>query len=195
MEEYWHIVNDKLYSSVREGRHKKSWNGPDQDKYAEELLIIRPNFKPIIWGFGSAVCVFISFRLGKSGRFIRSGNGYQFSRNVNPVETQGTVASKKKELQQGLSLPTDLFLSTLIGCSATLFLTDFDQMKKDMEVIPLVKGKSFICDELCSDFISVYTNSSHKSETLDTSLKTFIMNCQQRQQVENQLRRQMDEIQ
>jgi hypothetical protein len=65
---------------------------------------------------------------------------------------------KKKPKQQAsdaLSIPIDILLSSLlVGASTALFLTDEVKMQKnDLANIPLVKGRSLVSEELCSDFI------------------------------------------
>lgn len=183
-EEYWRIVNDKLYSVVREGRHKLAWNGPNENAFEDELQILRPQFKPLVWGLGSAVAVFISFRL--KGKLLRSGT-------TSSGHLNNSQKAKMEELKSGLSIPSDILLSALVGCSSTLFLTDTNQLKAEVAKVPLVKGRSFVSDELCSDFISEFERVSSKEATsLDKSLQTFIMNCQKRKKVENHLKNQMD---
>ena len=136
MKEYWRILNQKIYAVVKEGRHKQAWQGPNEENYKEELSILRPHFKSVVWGFGSAVAVFLSLRLSGSKRFmsfVNSGFNLKRLRESPPaVDKLGYNSSrekKMKELQSGLSIPIDFFLSTLIGGSVVLFLSDFDKIK------------------------------------------------------------------
>ena len=193
MDDYWRILNEKLYSVGKEGRHKLAWNGPNEGQYRNELVILRPHFKPIVWGFGSAVSLFLSFRVSGNKRIasiVKSVFAYGSKSNGVGGSTRDDTVQK---LRGGLSIPTDLFLSTLIGCSVTLFLTDFKQLKFDLEQLPLVAGKSFVSEELCSDFISLYqeSNRNSTSEIIDQSLQHFILNCQKRIEVENHLKNQV----
>lgn len=43
-DDYWRIVNDKLYSTISKGRNALSWNGPNRDEYEDELRLLRPHF-------------------------------------------------------------------------------------------------------------------------------------------------------
>ena len=132
--------------------------------------------------------------------FVNSGFNLKRVRDPPPaVDNLGyhsTRENKIKELESVLSIPIDLFLSTLIGGSVILFLSDFDRIKTDVERVPLVKGRSFVADELCSDFILQYNESSERlkdnDSSLDQSLIHFISNCQKRNLVENHIRKQMD---
>lgn len=130
--------------------------------------------------------MFASFRIskytGKLGR-TRTG-GYNF-------EKLSKIEGRKKSdqnLSSALSLPIDLFLSLLVGASASLFLTDEVKMQNDLASVPLVAGRSLISDELCKDFvkeIDKFHGGSFSSKDIDQSntLKTiqlFIDNCQKR---------------
>ncbi len=192
MDDYWQILNNKLYSVVREGRHKQAWDGPAaESQYEEELSLIRPHFKPIVWGFGSSVAVFISFRFNRSGAFMKSGGLLQRMSAV-----KNTLENQKMTMKESLfSLPGDLFLSTMIGLSTAIFLSDFSRIKQDVERIPLVKGRSLVADELCTDFVLQYNRMFFNSEKklveqnkkIDQSLITFILNCKKRKEVEEYL--------
>lgn len=200
MEDYWQIVNCKIYSVVKDGVHKKAWNGPNEEKYKQELSILRPHFRPVVWGFGSALAVFASFRASGSVRFMAAARSvFGWNRSSNRMMDNPTNSSNSQRLdkiatlQRGFSIPVDLFLSTLIGCSVSLFLTDPNKLKKDLERIPLVSGKSLVSDELCSDFIAQYQQYEKSDQIiLDEALKNFIFNCQKRIDVETYLKKQKD---
>lgn len=96
------------------------------------------------------------------------------------------------ELQSGISILTDVFISALIGGSVSMFLTDFDKMHTDFARIHLVRGRSLIADELCSDFLKQYNEVTLRKpddlQKMDKSFLEFISNCTKRQKVEDYLR-------
>lgn len=233
MDDYWQIINDKFYSIVKEGRHRKAWQASNNDtsnsslkpktstnststssnEYQNELSILRPHFiNNVVWGFGSAIVVFIGFRVSRKGTFVWSKrNGFiefqkwknvhnnQTTSNVNNAMTNHdhhrknvVVDSRVEELQNGFSILTDFLLSALIGGSVSLFLSDLDQFKKDVAKIPLVKGRSLISDELCPSFVQQYNNVTSKDmdqlEKMDKEFLEFISNCQKRHKVESFLK-------
>jgi len=64
-------------------------------------------------------------------------------------------------------------------------------MQNDLADIPLVKGRSLVSDELCTDFIKEYNNMppqiwTSKNAAESTSMqaiKTFIENCNKRERL------------
>ena len=219
MDDYWQIINNKFYSIIKEGRHRKAWQGSNNtrlkskttstssNEYQKELSILRPHFmNNVVWGFGSAIVVFIGFRISRKGTVVWSKrNGFiEFQkwgniRNNNNANSnhynrahRNVVDARVEELQNGFSILTDFLLSTLIGGSVSLFLSDSDQFKNDVARIPLVEGKSFISDELCPLFLQQYVNVTSKNvdqlETMDKEFLEFIDNCQKRNRVESFLK-------
>jgi hypothetical protein len=101
------------------------------------------------------------------------------------------LRTSKQRVSDALSIPIDILLSSLlVGASTALFLTDEVKMQKnDLANIPLVKGRSLVSEELCSDFIREYNRlpkqlwSSGKNDAENLSLNAignFVGNCQKR---------------
>ena len=73
MDEYWRIINDKFFTVVKESRNRKAWNGPSESQYEGELAVLRPHFvNTVLWGAGSAIACFLSFRVSRKGSFTWS---------------------------------------------------------------------------------------------------------------------------
>ena len=140
---------------------------------------------------GSAFSVFLSFRLSANKAFMnvaRHGPFYKHPKLKRDVMTKLNAGENAaKQLNEGLSsMPVDLFLATMIGCSVTMFLADLPKMKNDLAKIPLVKGRSLVSDELCHEFISL--SKPQDSEISDKSLQDFVLNCQKRIKAEDYLK-------
>mmetsp|Transcript_19828 Transcript_19828/g.22964 ORF Transcript_19828/g.22964 Transcript_19828/m.22964 type:complete len:229 (+) Transcript_19828:114-800(+) len=193
MDMFWKILNDKMYTAAIEGRHKRSWNGPNKNDYEPELARLRPHFKPIVWGVCSAISLFVSFRINRVGGFTRAADNGRF---IWEWKSTKTMQHTKQQVKEGLaSLPSDFLLSALMGSSISFFLSDFSKMEADIQIVPLVKGRSFISDELCTDFITKYNRippqqwgKSTNSDKYSSTFKSFVMNCQKRKVVEDHLK-------
>lgn len=150
---------------------------------------LKPHYKTLIWGICTAGTLFASFRISKfAGSLSRTKSGaYQFEK-LNNLQGQ---SKPQQKLSDALSIPIDIFLSLLVGASASLFLTDEVKMQNDLADIPLVKGRSLVSDELCTDFIKEYNNMppqiwTSKNAAESTSMqaiKTFIENCNKRERL------------
>lgn len=185
MQKFFNIAQEKLIEVTKEKRHKVySRNAAE---YKEELQLIKPHFKPFIWGIGTAITLFASFRLSKFTGALRlqQKGGYAFD-NLKRNE------SKTEQLSDLASLPADLFLSFLAGFSTCLFLIDGTKLQQDLSQAPLVKGRSLLADELCADFTKEFkeipkefwkkravNESSNKGDNID-NIKAFVHNCQKR---------------
>ena len=204
---FFDIVQDHVASMTATGRQSDAWRGPNAEQYSSELALLKPHFTPILWGVGCSVLSFAAFRLSGAVRISRSsssGGGYTFSRLSSPLDVRaGGGASNEAEaksrlLGRMLTIPVDLSLSFLIGCSATIFLTDTDKLQEDMSTVPLVKGRSLVADELCQDYISEYHkypqsmwNNTKITEEAHPSLgaiQKFVKNCERRRLAEAKIR-------
>ena len=204
---FFDIVQDHVASMTATGRQSDAWRGPSAEQYSSELALLKPHYTPVLWGVGCSVLSFAAFRLSGAVRISRSsssGGGYTFSRLSSPLDVRaGGGASNEAEaksrlLGRMLTIPVDLSLSFLIGCSATIFLTDTDKLQKDMSTIPLVKGRSLVADELCHDFLSAYQtypqsmwNNTKITEEAHPSLgaiQKFVKNCERRRLLEAKIR-------
>ena len=100
---------------------------------------------------------------------------------------------------RSLNLGFDIMLSFFAAIEGTKYFTNTTQILDDISSIPLVKGKSLISDELCSDFINVYrsipketwkqyeANDGEKQQGINMVLQTissFVRNCHRRKMVE-----------
>eukprot|EP01083_Nonionella_stella_P073529 198928_1 len=185
IQKFFNIAQEKLVEVTKEKRHKVY--SKNAAEYKEELQLIKPHFKPFIWGIGTAITLFASFRLSKFTGALRlqQKGGYVFD---NLKRNQ----SKTEQLSGLSSLPIDLFLSFLAGFSASLFLIDERKLQQDLSQAPLVKGRSLLADELCADFTKEFkeipkefwkkralNESSNKGDSID-NIKAFVHNCQKR---------------
>ena len=199
---FFDIVQDHVASCTSTGRQADAWRGPDAEQYSSELALLQPHYTPILWGVGCSIVSFAAFRFSGAVRISRSSStsGYTFKRVSSPLETRGgggganEAEAKSRLLGRLVSIPVDLSLSFLIGCSATIFLTDTDKLQKDISEIPLVKGRSLVADELCGDFVREYKqwdpsmwNNPKIIEEAHPSLgaiRNFVKNCELRGEVE-----------
>jgi len=100
---------------------------------------------------------------------------------------------------RSINLGFDIMLSILAAIEGTKYFTNTTQILDDISSIPLVKGKSLISDELCSDFINVYrsipketwkqyeANDGEKQQGINVVIRTidsFVRNCLRRKMVE-----------
>jgi hypothetical protein len=142
---------------------------------------LKPHYKPFIWGVCTTVALFASFRISKfTGALSKAKTGaYQF---------ENLQKKPKQQASDALSIPIDILLSLLVGASTALFLTDEVKMQNDLANIPLVKGRSLVSEELCSDFIREYNrlpkqswSSGNDAENRSlNAIGNFVGNCQKR---------------
>ena len=204
---FFDIVQDHVASMTATGRQSDAWRGANAEQYSSELALLKPHYTPILWGVGCSVVSFAAFRLSGAVRISRSSSsrsGYTFNRLSSPLDARGgggasnEAEAKSRLLGRLLSIPVDLSLSFLIGCSATIFLTETDKLQKDFSAIPLVKGRSLVANELCRDFTNEYQkwprsmwDNSKITEEAHPSLgaiQNFVRNCERRRAAETRIR-------
>ena len=123
------------------------------------------------------------------------------SRQKSTLRTAGSsndAEARSRLLGRILSIPVDLCLSILIGCSTALFLTETDKLRKDLASVPLVEGRSLVADELCHDFTvqyhewpekTMWTNPRVLAEHPSVgAIYEFVRNCASREEHERTLR-------
>lgn len=198
---FYDVACNRLSKAIQEDRHKKAYykdsTSSEQDQihlaYSHELRILQSHFKPLIWGAGTSLVVFATFRLSKhTGKLVQNTKSssphlrYQFE-NLNRNRTTGA------QLSDLSSVPLDLLLSFLVGTSTAIFLTDDEKVKQDIGNLPLVQGKSLLSETLCVPFLEEYqkidpalwkSKEGRNSASLQT-IRTFCMNCQKRNDVLN----------
>lgn len=198
---FYDVARNQLSKAIQEDRHRKAYyndstsSGQDQTHlaYSHELRILQSHFKPLIWGAGTTLVVFATFRLSKhTGKLVQNTNSsspylrYQF-------EKLNRNRTTREQLSDLPSLPLDLLLSFLVGTSTAIFLTDDEKVKQDVGNIPLVQGKSLFSETLCAPFLEEYqkidpalwkSKEGRNSASLQT-IRTFCMNCQKRNDVLN----------
>ncbi|CAB9500821.1 expressed unknown protein [Seminavis robusta] len=87
--------------------------------------------------------------------------------------------SHVERVHQAAEAPHDFLVSTIVGASATFLFFQPAQLRLDFEEAPLMPGKSFWCDHMCQDAITIYQNTDPKvfqydeSETPDANVKSF----------------------
>ena len=204
---FFDIVQDHVASMTATGRQSDAWRGANAEQYSSELALLKPHYTPILWGVGCSVVSFAAFRLSGAVRISRSSSsrsGYTFNRLSSPLDARGgggasnEAEAKSRLLGRLLSIPVDLSLSFLIGCSATIFLTETDKLQKDLSTIPLVAGRSLVADELCRDFTyeyqkwpqSMWDNSKITEEAHPSlgAIQSFVRNCERRRAAETRIR-------
>ena len=145
---------------------------------------LKPHYKPLIWGVGTAVALFATFRVSKStGSLRKTPKGSYLFDKLQQSKSQ------TEKLSEASSIPVDIFLSLIVGVSAALFLTDDVKMKDDLARMPLVQGRSLISEELCFDFIKehdkiqpqVWTSKEAIESSSMQAIRTFVHNCQKRE--------------
>lgn len=200
---FYDVAYKELSKAIQEDRHKKAYyyNHQEDSKehldYSDELNILKSNFKPLIWGVGTAFVVFSTFRISKyTGKLVKthpndssSPSSSSFFFRYRFENSSRYSRSTKEQLSDLASVPLDLLLSFFIGTSTAIFLTDEEKVMQDIGTIPLVKGKSLISETLCTPFLKEYqkvdpalwkSKEGRNSSSLQT-IQTFCRNCQKRQ--------------
>ena len=149
-----------------------------------------------------------------------AGGGYRFdsaapARSSNPFEraaqqqgphqsvsippaSSGSEPPRPGFIFRAFKLGLDLFISLNVGVYMSSVWTDKNQALEDAADIPLVEGRSLVCDELCGDFIRQYgaipqaTWAKHR-EAPDAVmglrfLEKFVVNCVKRDMHERSLK-------
>lgn len=158
--------------------------------YADERGLLQTHATPFIWGVGCTVATLASLRFGRwreAKHLVSVNQGYR--RTANPTSS-GTPpflkdarrsghatphstslsSSRKEEEMRKLSadlvtIPVDLALSILVGLSSAAFLSEPEEVARDMSRTPLLR-KSVIAETLCLPFC-------HEKRTIDSSFKTY----------------------
>ena len=67
-----------------------------------------------------------------------------------------------QRITEATDAPYDLFVSTLVGISTTMFFFRPSQLRLDFEEAPLMPGRSYWCNHMCDDFITIYQSTDPK---------------------------------
>jgi hypothetical protein len=82
-----------------------------------------------------------------------------------------------ERVNEAADAPYDLFVSTLVGISATIFFFRPAQLRLDFEEAPLMPGRSYWCEHMCDDFVRIYQSTDPKVFQLlpgeDANLESF----------------------
>ena len=114
-----------------------------------------------------------------------------------PLALSSDAEAKSRVLGKLLSIPVDIFLSVMIGCSATVFLTDPDRLRDDLSALPLVRGRSLVSDDLCGDFVREFRKHPEElwrhgkireTEPNIVAIHEFVLNCGRRRAWEKKRR-------
>jgi hypothetical protein len=195
----------KFFNSFQRNFNPRSMDPEKIKDYDSELKILKPHFKPVMWGIGTTMTLFFSFRVSRhTGKIFIRKKGFSFERVH--VAKPGTNVQKKEKMKEDLlSIPMDILLSFIVGCSTALFLTDEKKLYRDIAKVPLVEGRSSFSDDLCTDFIRQYNqvprdfwtsrvDEERSERVIDEygSLRMFqqvTLNCKKRQIIENHMRK------
>ena len=177
---FWSVASTSFNSFMQDA--SKLWKGPLAEReYAMEQAMVKRNCIPLFWGIGSALAVFVTFRVTGSQRYRQ----FLMRRRGQTILLEDP---KKEGMSRLMSLPTDLMLSLVIGFSAMLFNIKPDQLQNDFEQAPLMEGKSLIAKHFCGDMTSLYRKIDkavieegvQQQENTLEALSTFVSNCQLR---------------
>lgn len=177
------------------------WKGPEQRFYRAEKELIVEHTSPFYWGAVVSGVLFLTFRVSGSRRFIQFRETY-FRRGLTPHKEPAKVKSeevhrrwqsyldrqteeKEEIIRSSLSLPTDIIVSMMCGCSSAAILFDTAKFQKDLVRAPLLPGKSLVHAYMCHDIVQAYTDCEHidsdvfsdAKEPLLRTFQAFAMNC------------------
>ena len=156
--------------------------------YDDERRLLQKHTTPFVWGVGCTVATLASLRVGRWREAKNMVNqGYRRTANSTSSSTppfnlkdarlsgygtphSSSLPSSRKEDMRELSadlitLPVDVALSILVGLSSAAFLSEPEEMARDMAKTPLLR-KSVIAETLCLPF-------RHEKRTIDVSFKTY----------------------
>jgi hypothetical protein len=115
------------------------------------------------------------------------------------LPSSNTAAPKSGQFLTIFGWFTDLVVAFSAGLTTTIICTDNNKVANNLSRIPLVEGRSRICDEFCPDLVKEmagyrkeYANSIDFNEPLIPTLKClvqFAANCQRRAAFEASIRR------
>ena len=174
------------------------------EDFDSELKLLKPHLKPVIWGIGTTMALFASFRVNRhTGQLFTLTRRFTFER-VPRQKLKNELQKRQKMREDLFSIPLDIICSFAVGCSTAIFLTDAEKMYQDLAKLPLVKGRSSFSDDLCTDFIRQYHQvprdfwTSRVDEkggrVIDEHgslrmLQQIALNCEKRQFVENYMKK------
>lgn len=169
-----------------------------EDYAAERKIIGVVNDIGITQGLSLGVATFFILRGGP--RYVlqllrRSGasnpsqrGGYQLDRPSSDPPRLSTA------LRKSFKLVVDVWLSAAVGSLFTIQQTDARKITKEVSLLPLVEGRSVICDELCTTLQEEVAKHSPQfwigaqRNIYLTSIHVLAENCAKRQAYERQLR-------
>lgn len=200
LQRFYGLFKSRISSILEEGRQKTAWQEKSDD-YSSELKILRQHCTPFIWGVGTSLTLFLTFRISKyTGKFIGfNKSGQMLWENLErkkKLKAAGIFNQQESQMQEGLSIPSDLLLSLFGGISTSLFLLEGDKVMEDVSRVPLVQGRSLISDEFCTSFMQEHSKYGEdfwsQSQNTDRNsnvclLNEFVKNCKKRRNVENYL--------
>jgi len=162
-----------------------TWYGESQGQYQWERRQLEKYVSPLNYGAGSALFLFLTFRVaGTPGfqawrnRMITKWQGYKDTHLTFPPDRlrsnlpksqspskshppMGYLELKRdRDVQAALSsmrIITDLLVSVSTGISGSLLLVQAHQgsMRKDFEQSPLISGRSVVAEEVCTPFLEI----------------------------------------
>lgn len=203
---FWEILQNGVTNVMSDARNV--WNSSRGTEYASEKAVISRSYQPVIWGVYSACLCFITFRVSGSKNFqqfrqsLLSGGRPPARKPEAPAQpaqpqqwksfSERQMDANRDLLDSATSLPTDLLLSCMLGISVTALTTRPAVLRHNIESSPLLPGKSLLSKHLCPDMSKLHDRVGsdlwkNEDETL-RSLRTFVLNCRKRQQLEHKIR-------
>lgn len=202
---FWSILQGGLTKLMAEAQG--TWNGPDAQDYASEKILLSRCYRPLMWGMGATCLCFVTFRVTGSASFRQLKQTLKMQGNRKPLKKQPSEDKGKNQwkssserileertaaLNDVMTMPVDAILSIMIGISITGITLSPSQRKKELEIAPLLRGKSLLSQYMCQDMKQLYHQADptlwkEPDETLET-LRNFAINCKKRDEVEQVIR-------
>lgn len=193
---FWRVGKEGF---VRLIEHAPSvWNGSEQRFYRAEKEVIAEHVSPLCWGAVVFGVLLFTFRISGSRWFIQMRDGLH--KGLAPSATQQPKAQAEKQWtnylnrqtnqtqathQESSSLPFDMFISFICGCSPVVILSNRSKLTNDFAQAPLVPGKSLIYTHMCQDMTDAYNRLDPKAfhgteDSVLLTFQSFVTNCQRR---------------
>lgn len=193
------------------------------DFAAEKKSLMDLNGVGLKQGFAVGIGTFFALRFGR--KFVmrrltskvheqqqRPFGSYKFG--TNQVEKLGFAEAQQQWKPRPEGLVTNMFrtllevaLSLNAAVLATTYWTDTDEILNKAADIPLIEGRSIVCDQLCDDFIEEYQSippefwhnlNKSRPDSSPTkaflAIEKFVQNCMKRRIYESQLTEQEGSI-
>lgn len=207
--QFWTTLQNGLTNLMSDA--DRAWKGPHSQDYQVDKALIMDCAPPFLWFTGTTCVLFLTFRIAGNRHFQqfrsrilgtkRKPRKPATNNNTNVKEWKSySERLREEQLEKHsdtLALPTDMALSFMLGLSMGAIHVDTSLMKKNLEVAPLVPGRSLLSEHLCTDMTELYHHvdptlwETNQDEALD-ALQTFVANCRKRDKRAQEIRHALD---